>query len=204
MRQLVMSVLIATYAASAGAQTCVQPLEHTAFDIIALKSTLMVGALSCNQGVSYNNFMTRFQSGILAEQHVMDRYFAHAYGLYSQMQEDSYETSLANSESMAGITIGAAYCGDTTQLFTQVLALKTQNDLEKFVSAKPPVQPVVLTVCAPATPPANTTIAAAANSQLVVNQPPKEQPVVHPRVVRATPPPREKKPAPVALATISI
>jgi len=203
MRQLVMGFLIATYAASAGAQTCVQPLERTAFDIIALKSTLMVGALSCNQGVSYNKFMTHFQSEILAEQHVMDGYFAHAYGLYSQMQEDSYETSLANSQSEASITIGAAYCGNTARLFTQVLAIKTQNGLETFTSANPPVQPVALTLCAPA-PPTHTTIAAAANSQLVVNQPPPEKPAAHPRIVRATPSPREKKPAPVALATLSI
>jgi hypothetical protein len=203
MRHLVMSVLIATYGGVADAQSCVQPPERTAFDIIALKSTLMVAALSCNQQPAYNKFMKRFQPGMLAEQHVMDGYFAHVYGLYSQMQEDSYVTTLANSQSEASISIGTAYCGDSVQLFKQVLALKSQSDLVKFTAANPPVQPVALNLCAPAPAP-HTTIAAAANAQLVANQPPKEKPESHPKIVRVAPAPSVKKSAPVALATLSI
>jgi hypothetical protein len=207
MRHFVMGFLIATYAGTAGAQSCVQPAERSAFDFIALKSTLMVAALSCNQQSAYNKFMKRFQPGMLAEQHVMDGYFAHAYGLYSQMQEDSYVTTLANSQSEASISIGAAFCGDSVQLFKQVLALKSQNDLVKFTAANPPVQPVALNLCAPV-PVTHTTIAAAASAQPVANQPPPEKPESHPKIVRAAPAPRVKKsvpvPVPVVLATVSI
>jgi len=208
MRQVVMGILVATNAVTASAQTCVQPPEREAFNTVALKSALMVGALSCNQQGAYNKFMDRFQPEVLSGQHVMDRYFAHAYGLYSQMQEDSYETTLANSQSEASIDIGANYCADTAQLYSQILALKTPEDLARFIATNPPVQPIALTICTGE--PAENTIAAAANARLFANPPPEPAPArhahaVHVHVVRVGPPPApEKKPAPVDLASVSI
>jgi len=204
MRQVVMGILVATNAVTASAQTCVQPPERDAFNTVAFKTTLMVGALSCNQQGSYNQFMDRFQPEVLSGQHVMDRYFAHAYGLESQMQEDSYETTLANSQSEASIKIGASYCADTARLYSQILALKTPEDLERFIATNPPVQPIALTICMPG--PAENTIAAAANVQLEGSQPPALAPAHHVhhasvRVVRVAP---VKKPVPEDLASVSI
>ncbi len=82
MKRFMMTLLIGVaYVSGADGQTCMQPADTQAFNIIALKSALMVGALSCNQGEQYNAFMADFQSYLQAEQLAMDDYFIRAGGL---------------------------------------------------------------------------------------------------------------------------
>lgn len=51
MKRFMMTLLLAVaYVSGAEGQTCMLPADTQAFNIIALKSALMVGALSCNQG----------------------------------------------------------------------------------------------------------------------------------------------------------
>ncbi len=149
MRRLVMSLLLATsYGSAAMAQGgCMRSTEQQAFNVIGLKSSLMVAALSCSQRDQYDSFMTQFQPHILAEQHVMDGYFRRTGGHYGQAREDDYVTLLANTQSEAGITQGAVTCKNDTQIFQQVLALKTIVDLDHFAAANPTTQPISITVC---------------------------------------------------------
>ncbi len=109
-----------------------------AFNIIGLKSALMVGALSCNQQPEYDQFMTEFQPHILAEQHVMDAYFKRIGGYYGQTREDSFVTLLANNQSVTGIAQGAIFCLNNSAEFNAVLALKTPQDLDSFVTDQAP------------------------------------------------------------------
>jgi len=109
-----------------------------AFNIIGLKSALMVGALSCNQQPQYDEFMTEFQPHILAEQHIMDAYFHRIGGYYGQSREDSFVTLLANNQSVTGIAQGAIFCLNNSAEFAAVLALKTPQDLDSFVTDQPP------------------------------------------------------------------
>jgi len=109
-----------------------------AFDIIGLKSALMVGALSCNQQSQYDAFMTTFQPHILAEQHVMDAYFRRIGGRYGQSREDAFVTLLANNQSVTGIAQGAIFCLNNTAEFNAVLALRTPEDLNNFATDQPP------------------------------------------------------------------
>lgn len=110
-----------------------------AFNVIGLKSALMVAALSCNEQDKYDAFMTSFQSHILAEQHVMDAYFHKASGRYSgQKMEDSFVTLLANNQSDNGIAEGSYFCLNNTAEFNAVLALKTPADLDHFVTDEAP------------------------------------------------------------------
>jgi hypothetical protein len=164
-----------------------QPGDTQAFNVLALKSALMVGALSCNQGEQYNRFMANFQSDIVAEQHAMDQYFVRAAGLAAQSQEDAYETALANSQSQMSLALGGGFCHANSTLFNQVLALQTVADLNSFVAADPPAQPIAMTACAPAgaappprrpdetiaaAPAAKPTEAEEAAAALTVNEPP--------------------------------
>ena len=148
MRRLMMSLLLATsYGNAAMASGCMRATEQQAFNVIGLKSSLMVAALSCSQRDQYDTFMTEFQPHILAEQHVMDGYFRRTGGHYGQAREDDYVTLLANSQSEAGITQGAVTCKNDTQIFQQVLALKTITDLDQFATANPTAQPISITIC---------------------------------------------------------
>ena len=109
-----------------------------AFNIIGLKSALMVGALSCGQQERYDSFMTQFQPHILADQHVMDAYFHRIDGYSGQHAEDSFVTELANNQSVDGIAQGSLFCLNNNAEFTAVLALKTPQALDAFVTDKPP------------------------------------------------------------------
>jgi len=115
-----------------------------AFNIIALKSALMVGALSCDQQPQYDAFMTAFQPYILADQHLMDSYFRRAAGYSWQSHEDSFVTLLANNQSVSGIAQGSLFCLNNSAEFNAVLALKTPADLDNFTTDQPP--PVATTV----------------------------------------------------------
>jgi len=109
-----------------------------AFNVIGLKSALMVAALSCNQQDRYDAFMNDFQPHILAEQHVMDAYFRKIGGHYGQAKEDNFVTLLANNQSVDGIAQGSVFCLNNTAEFQTVLALKTDSDLDNFVTDQPP------------------------------------------------------------------
>jgi hypothetical protein len=121
-----------------------------AFNVIGLKSSLMVGALSCNQQSEYDAFMTNFQPHILAEQHVMDAYFKKIGGHYGQAREDDFVTLMANNQSVSGIGQGAIFCLNNQAEFQQVLALKTPDDLDNFVTAQSPDPAPVVADTAPA------------------------------------------------------
>jgi len=148
MRRLILSLLLATsYGSAATAEGCMRPAEQQAFNIIGLKSSLMVGALSCSERDQYDAFMTAFQPHILAEQHIMDSYFRRTGGHYGQDREDDYVTLLANSQSENGIAEGAAFCSQEASVFKQVLALQTVAGLDQYAIQNPTPQPISITIC---------------------------------------------------------
>jgi hypothetical protein len=109
-----------------------------AFNVIGLKSALMVGALSCSMQDKYDTFMTTFQPHILAEQHVMDAYFRRIGGHYGQTNEDTFVTLLANNQSVTGIAQGSVFCLNNSAEFNAVLALKSPEALDTFVTDQAP------------------------------------------------------------------
>jgi hypothetical protein len=110
-----------------------------AFNVISLKSALMVAALSCEDQAKYDAFMSAFQPYILTEQHVMDAYFYKASGPYSGRQmEDNFITLLANNQSISGIGQGRTFCLNSQAEYTAVSAMKTPDQLDRFVTDEPP------------------------------------------------------------------
>ncbi len=112
-----------------------------AFNVIGLKSALMVAALSCGDQDKYDSFMTEFQPYVLAEQHVIDLYFYKASGPYSgKKMEDTFVTLLANNQSVSGIAQGRVFCLNNSAEFNAVLALKTPEALDAFVTGNAPIE----------------------------------------------------------------
>ena len=118
-----------------------QEVLQQAFNVIGLKSALMVGALSCNMQDKYDTFMRTFQPHILAEQHIMDAYFHRIDGYRGQTNEDTFVTLLANNQSVTGIGQGAIFCLNNSAEFNAVLALKSQEELDAFVTDQAPSTP---------------------------------------------------------------
>jgi len=109
-----------------------------AFNIIGLKSALMVGALSCGQQDQYDEFMRMYQPHILADQHELDAYFRRIDGRVGQTREDAFVTLLANNQSVSGITKGDTFCLDNKAEFDAVLGLKSPAALDAFVTDDAP------------------------------------------------------------------
>ncbi len=115
-----------------------------AFNVIGLKSALMVGALTCDQRRQYDVFMTTFQPHILAEQHVMDSYFRRMNGWAGQSREDDFVTLMANNQSVSAQAQGADFCLNTSAEFTAVLALRNTRELDSFASTMTPQAPTTV------------------------------------------------------------
>jgi hypothetical protein len=114
-----------------------------AFNVIGLKSALMVGALSCGQQNQYDAFMTQYQPHVLDAQHQIDAYFRRIDGRYEgQTKEDTFVTLLANNQTMGGIGQGQVFCLNNMAEFNTVMALKTPDALDAFVTDNTPEGPV--------------------------------------------------------------
>jgi hypothetical protein len=122
-----------------------------AFNVIGLKSALMVGALSCGQQDEYDAFMTEYQPHVLDAQHQIDAYFRRIGGHYGQTKEDAFVTLLANNQTMGGIGQGQVFCLNNEAEFKTVMALKSDDQLDAFVTDNTPEGPVTPDAVAPPT-----------------------------------------------------
>lgn len=130
---LLMTVTVAALGIAATgtalAQSCVNAREKSAFELRALQTHLMVGALSCGMGDRYNAFVTRWQSDLAAAHRNLSGYFNRAYGSRGQSQLNEYITSLANAQSQEGIRQGSHFCSKIGPMFEQVSTLRNAADL---------------------------------------------------------------------------
>ncbi len=124
-----------------------------AFNVIGLKSALMVAALTCGEQDQYDAFMHSFQPHVLAAQHQVDAYFRKASGRMSgQKLEDAYVTQLANNQTIAGMAQGATFCLNNSVEFQAVLAFKSTIELDRFVTDLPPAAAAQVASATPTTP----------------------------------------------------
>lgn len=142
--------LLAAGVFSAGvavAEPCTSAVDQGAFDVAALKSELMVVALTCDKRDDYNQFVTRFRSDLTREEYALHGWFRRAYGRSAQVQHDNYITNLANVESQAGLQRGTLFCQDHATLFQQVLALNGIDSLVSFANRQQFPQPISVETC---------------------------------------------------------
>jgi len=144
MNRLILSVLFAACqvaaAAARNAGPCLAPHEKAAFEIVALKTTLMVAALSCGESHAYNDMMTRFLPFMRAQQAAVDGYFQRVNGPDGRAREDGFMTQLANDASQEGAGLGDGYCGGAAALFDAVLSLPDQAALQALADREAPAQ----------------------------------------------------------------
>jgi hypothetical protein len=114
---------------TAVAQSCANAREHAAFQLRALQTHLMVGALSCGMHDRYNAFVTRWQSDLAGAHRNLTGYFNRTYGNRGPRELNEYITSLANAQSQEGIRLGSSFCGRVGPLFEQVARLGNANEL---------------------------------------------------------------------------
>lgn len=114
-------VAVGLAASNAVAQSCANAREKAAFDLRALQTHLMVGALTCGMHDRYNAFVTRFQSDLAGAHRNLTGYFNRVHGRTAQRDLNEYITALANAQSQEGIRLGSHFCGRIGPLFDQVM-----------------------------------------------------------------------------------
>lgn len=152
MRAALSGVLAASLAfgpawASTGGTVCARPAEKAAFDIVSLKSQLMVTALSCSVQDRYNAFVMRYRMSLVAQERALTVYFGRAFGRRGQAQHDDYVTSLANAQSEEGTKLGTDFCRQNVTMFDEVMALPSPKELPAYAAGKPLVQPIAVVSC---------------------------------------------------------
>lgn len=162
-----MRVLVAAIATSATLATwspaeaaCAQSREVAAFNVRALQSQLMVGALSCDLHDSYNQFVMRHRTELDASRRAIIGYFNRAGG--GERAFSSYDTELANTQSTASTRRGTLFCGEIRPVFSQVLGLPNGQAVQQFAIERNLPQPVAVQPC-PARPGTAPTQAASAS-----------------------------------------
>ena len=147
MRAIVGGLFVAGLAVAgvASAEPCTRPAEHAAFDLAALKSALMVTALTCHAEERYNQFIGRYRADLVKAERALGSYFVRAHG--GQKAFDDYVTSLANAQSEADIRLGGTICDQRLAMFDRVMALSSTAELPRFAGTQAIPQPKPVEDC---------------------------------------------------------
>jgi hypothetical protein len=115
---------------------CARPAEIAAFSVAALKSDLMVAAVSCQADEKYNGFVTRNRPSLLAQEKLVETYFSRNDKRHWQQERDNYITQLANAQSQRAMVLGSQFCERTLGQFDELLAMSKPEDLPGFAEGK--------------------------------------------------------------------
>lgn len=126
---------------------CAKPAEKSAFDVAALKTQLMIAALSCGNTDRYNGFVTKNRTGLVVQEKALSGYFTRNYGKSGQKAQDDYITQLANMQAQRRTRDTDAFCKDTAGTFEAAANVKTVTDLTTLATAKQVVQPMKVAEC---------------------------------------------------------
>jgi len=134
---------------------CARPAEILAFSVAALKSDLMVAAVSCAADEKYNAFITRYRPTLVAEEKLEEAYFSRNDKRRWQQAHDDYITQLANAQSQRAMVLGSQFCQRTLSQFDELLALAKAEDLPGFADSKQQSVPQAMkfSECPPPPPP---------------------------------------------------
>ena len=98
--------------------------------MIALRTDIMVHALSCGNTSSYNGFIYRNRPALAkAERNVMKDFQGSAKGIAGY---DTWITELSNERSNYSMTQGDDYCPEAQIFFKQIVPIKTISALLKM------------------------------------------------------------------------
>lgn len=155
MRLLVSGLLAAGLLTAHVAEAqCVRPNDYSAFDITALKTKLMVTALTCGADEKYNAFVMKYRPELTSQDKALNSYFTRANARRGRQQHDDYITQLANSQSQTGLRQGSLFCHYNLSTFEEVMALRSGAELTDYAAGKSVAQPIAMAECgaAPAAP----------------------------------------------------
>lgn len=122
--------------AAQATQRCASEQDQSVFEIEALKTELVVIAISCKEEEKYNAFVRRYQSTLAENGKAFGQYFTRTRGRAGQRANDLYITNLANARGNEAQVLGSDFCPRNTQLFDEVMALPSSAELASYAAGK--------------------------------------------------------------------
>lgn len=145
-------IALSVLAGPVRAAECIRPGDHSALDVTALKTKLMVTALTCGADEKYNAFVMKYRPELNNQDKALGGYFSRSGGRRARQQQDDYVTQLANSQSQTGLRQGSLFCAQNLGTFDEVMALRSGQELPDYAAGKSVLQPIALTECGTAAP----------------------------------------------------
>ncbi|MFO1113449.1 MAG: hypothetical protein U1E33_03075 [Rhodospirillales bacterium] len=108
-------------------QFCASDTDIAALNARVLQTELMVAALSCDERLRYNNFITSYQSVLTSRSQALQGMFKRAHGAQGTNRMNAFITKMANDSSQGVREKGGDYCAFAGELFDEVL---TSNPTE--------------------------------------------------------------------------
>ena len=152
-RRLAAIALAATVAlvpAAQAVQRCAAEQDQAVFEIEALKTELVVVAISCKQEDKYNAFVERYKPTLAENGRAFGQYFTRTRGRTGQRANDIYITNLANARQGEAQVLGTDFCPRNTQLFEEVMALPSGAELASYAAGKNLFTPTLVACEGPA------------------------------------------------------
>jgi hypothetical protein len=110
--------------------------EVKAFDLMALQSSIMVAALSCNQQGDYNKLIKKHQFLFNNGGKELKGYFKRIYGSDYESELNKFITNLANLAAKSSMNNDSdLYCEQTADTFKTLFSLG-EKKLKKFAEQK--------------------------------------------------------------------
>jgi len=137
-----LSIFIAMLVAAAGiraatARQCASPADQAVYDILALRTELVVLALSCDRQGAYNRgFVLRFRPALQANDRAVSAYFHRLYGRAGEARKDTFVTDLANAMAQDAERQNRRTCTYANRMFNELAALRSYDQLGPYAAYK--------------------------------------------------------------------
>ena len=141
---LIASLMIAQ--PTIAAERCAVSAEQSMFELAALKAELLVVAISCQRNDSYNAFVQRYRTTLMALDKELNAHFKRHNGARWQKVADDFTTEMANARATLASRLGTDLCPRNSALFSEVMSLSGPADLPAYAAGKDLV-PAAMTSC---------------------------------------------------------
>jgi hypothetical protein len=134
---LLAAALGALAAPALAVQSCPSATDQSAYEILALRTEMVVLATKCSRDTEYNNyFVKRFQPVLQANYREVAAYFRRMYGGAGQGRMDTFATELVNVMSQQANTKGAEFCARASLIINEMNALQSLDQLPAYAAVK--------------------------------------------------------------------
>ncbi len=138
MKKLVLVMAMTAMLAPMVAQaSCATQAEAKAINLRALKSSLMVAALSCGQQSEYNAFIRKNQAMFSSDGQVVKGYFSRNYGSGGEYQLNRFVTKMANDASNSSMGQDSeSYCAAMKETFGKLVSMDRSHVMDHAAGAQ--------------------------------------------------------------------